>query len=40
MKRHLFNVAVAISLLLCIATAALWVRSYWRGDHWSVARAG
>jgi hypothetical protein len=28
MKRRLFNLAAAISLVLCAATAALWVRSY------------
>lgn len=28
MIHRLFTVAVAISLLLCVATAALWVRSY------------
>jgi hypothetical protein len=33
MRGRLFTVAAAISLLLCIATVALWVRSYWRQDH-------
>jgi hypothetical protein len=28
MKRRLFNLAAAISLVLCVSTAALWVRSY------------
>ena len=28
MKRRLFNFAAAVSLVLCVATAALWVRSY------------
>ena len=32
MKRRLFNLAAAVSLLLCVATLALWVRSYWHGD--------
>jgi hypothetical protein len=32
MKRRLFNLAAAVSLLLCLATVALWVRSYSRGD--------
>ena len=27
--RHLFRLATGVSLVLCIATAALWVRSYW-----------
>lgn len=31
MKR-LFTILSALSLLLCTATAALWVRSYWRSD--------
>jgi hypothetical protein len=30
-KRRLATLAAAVSLLLCIATAALWVRSYFRG---------
>jgi hypothetical protein len=29
--RRLFNLLTALSLLLCVAVAALWVRSYW---HW------
>ena len=28
MRRKLFNVAAVLSLMLCVATAALWVRSY------------
>ena len=28
MKRRLFNVLAGLSLLLCVATAGLWVRSY------------
>ena len=32
MKRWMFNLFATISLLLCLATAALWVRSYWRAD--------
>ena len=28
MRRHLYNFAVAVSLVLCAATAVLWVRSY------------
>jgi hypothetical protein len=30
--RRLFTAAAALSLLLCAATAVLWVRSYWRLD--------
>src|SRR5207248_5685719 len=29
MTRRLFTVASLLSLLLCLATAVLWVRSYW-----------
>jgi hypothetical protein len=29
MRRRLFTTASALSLLLCIAIAALWARSYW-----------
>src|SRR4051812_23586819 len=29
--RHLFTILSAISLLLCVATCVLWVRSYWLG---------
>src|SRR3954454_16900003 len=32
MKRKLFTLAAAVSLLLCLATAGLWVRSYWVCD--------
>jgi hypothetical protein len=32
MKRRLFNLAAAVSLVLCVATAALWGRSYLRFD--------
>ena len=28
-RRHLFNLAALLSLLLCVAVAVLWVRSYW-----------
>ena len=30
--RHLFTILTGLSLLLCVATAVLWVRSYWRFD--------
>jgi len=33
MKRRLLNLLTALSLLLCVAACALWVRSYWRYDH-------
>src|SRR5687767_11644470 len=32
MRRKLVNLATIVSLLLCVATVALWVRSYWRSD--------
>ena len=32
MKRKLFTLLSALSLLLCLTAAALWVRSYWTGD--------
>jgi hypothetical protein len=31
-KRRLFNVVAEVSLLLCVAAAALWVRSWFRYD--------
>jgi hypothetical protein len=37
MRRKLFNLAAALSLLLCAATVALWVTSY--NDYW-LLRAG
>ena len=33
MKRRLLNVLTAVSLLLCVAVIALWVRSYWCFDQ-------
>ena len=32
MKRRLFTILSALSLMLCVATCALWVRSYWLCD--------
>jgi hypothetical protein len=32
MKRRLFNLAAAVSLVMMLATVGLWVRSYWRTD--------
>jgi hypothetical protein len=32
-KRRVFNVLAAVSLVLCVATAALWVRSVWTSDQ-------
>jgi hypothetical protein len=34
--RILFNAATVLSLVLCIAAAALWVRSYWVADTYFV----
>jgi hypothetical protein len=31
-RRRLFNFAVVVSTVLCVATVALWVRSYWTTD--------
>ena len=33
MIRRLFSLASLLSLLLCVATVVLWVRSYTRADH-------
>ena len=35
MRRRLLNLVTVLSLLLLVATATLWVRSYWRDDGWS-----
>jgi hypothetical protein len=32
LARHSFTTAAALSLMLCIASATLWVRSHWRSD--------
>ena len=39
MKRRLFTILFAVSLLLCVAVVVLWVRSYWvvdqaEGGYW------
>ena len=34
MKRRLLNLLTILSLLLCVASCVLWVRSYWRRDAW------
>jgi hypothetical protein len=33
LKRRLLNLLTALSLLLCVAVVALWVRSYWVADY-------
>src|SRR5437016_11601726 len=33
MRRRIFNILCALSLILCLAMAALWVRSYWFHDE-------
>jgi hypothetical protein len=40
MRQRLFNLAAAVSLVLCVATAALWVRSYQAYDRvrWGTKR--
>jgi hypothetical protein len=42
MKRHLLNLLTTLSLLLCVAVTALWVRSHWWLDdlhYWSAVGA-
>jgi hypothetical protein len=34
MRRWLFNILCLLSLLLCIGMLVVWVRSYFRFDHW------
>src|SRR5687768_9325405 len=36
MRRRLFTLAGTASLVLCLAAAAMWVRSTWRGDAFTV----
>ena len=33
MSRRLLNLVSVLSLIVCVAVAALWVRSRWHGDH-------
>ena len=40
MKRRLSNLAAALSLVMCLATAALWVRSRWKADVWTFVAHG
>src|SRR4051812_45236127 len=41
MQRRLFNFAVAaVSLVVCVATGAMWVRSHFVADEFSKSRAG
>src|SRR5688572_26714209 len=37
MKRRLFNLAAGVSLVLCVATAGLWMGSYWWASGASIA---
>jgi hypothetical protein len=36
-KRRLLNLAAAVSLVLCVATIVLWLRSYWYQSYAAVA---
>ena len=38
MRRRLFNILSAVSLLVCVMTAVLWVRSYWVADKIQINR--
>jgi hypothetical protein len=40
MKRRLLNLLTMLSLLLCVAVAVLWVRSYWRNDALEFSHRG
>jgi hypothetical protein len=35
-KRRLFNLLSAMSLVLCIATVGLWARSHWKFDDFGL----
>jgi hypothetical protein len=39
-RRRLFNICAAASLVLCVATAVLWVRSYPRSETFSALKPG
>ncbi len=39
MRRKLFSIATALSLLLCAATAVMWARTRVSGERWWLARA-
>jgi len=40
MARVLLTVATAVSLVLCVATTAAWVRSYWVKDSFNCLDTG
>ncbi len=50
MKRRLFTIAAAVSLVICVASLVLWARSYWHFDRggyysstwemWTASRSG
>jgi len=35
MGRYIFNGLTVLSLLVCVATVVVWVRSYWTADEWN-----
>jgi hypothetical protein len=39
MRRRVFTIVSAVSLVLCLATAMLWVRSYWAADSATMTRS-
>jgi hypothetical protein len=38
MKRELFTILSAVSLVLCVASVAMWVRSYFSADSINYSR--
>ena len=38
MKRRVFNFAAGVSLVLCVATVVLWVRSYYLADSFGLSQ--